>query len=53
MLLCVTTGMALWVMHGLAIGDVALILANIASLALAIPLLILKLKNDCGHVLRK
>jgi hypothetical protein len=32
--------------HGLRIGDTALVFANSASLALAIPLLIPKLKND-------
>ena len=53
MLLCVNTGMALWLAHGLAISDIALILANTASLALAIPLLILKLKNDCGCFFRR
>ena len=45
MLICISAGMSLWVAHGLIIGDPALVIANAGSLALALPLLILKLKN--------
>jgi hypothetical protein len=37
--------MSLWLAHGLMIDDPALVIANAGSLALALPLLILKLKN--------
>lgn len=46
MLLCSTTGMTLWLYHGLLIKDMALILANSVSIALASTLLVYKLKND-------
>ncbi len=46
MLVCVSTGMTLWLVHGLRIGDTALILSNGASLAMALPLLFLKVRND-------
>lgn len=46
MLLCSTTGMTLWLYHGLLIEDMALILANSISVALASALLVYKLKND-------
>jgi hypothetical protein len=39
--------------HGLAICETGLIPGDIASLALAIPLLILKLKSDCGYIFGK
>ncbi len=45
MLVCVSAGMSLWLAHGLMIGDPALVIANAGSLVLALPLLILKLKN--------
>ncbi len=46
MLLCSTTGMTLWLYHGLLIKDMALILANSVSIALASMLLVYKLKKD-------
>lgn len=46
MLLCSTTGMTLWLYHGLLIKDMALILANSVSIALASTLLAYKLKKD-------
>lgn len=46
MLLCSTTGMTLWLYHGVLIKDMALILANSVSIALASTLLVYKLKND-------
>jgi len=46
MLVCVSVGMILWLVHGVRIGDAALVLSNSASLAQAVPLLILKLRND-------
>ncbi|WP_370573898.1 SemiSWEET transporter [Methanomethylovorans sp.] len=46
MLLCSTTGMTLWLYHGLLIKDMALILANSVSIALASALLLYKLKKD-------
>ena len=45
MLVCISVGMSLWLAHGLMINDPALVIANAGSLALALPLLILKLKN--------
>ncbi len=45
MLVCISVGMSLWLAHGLMIGDPALVIANAGSLALALPLLLLKLKN--------
>lgn len=47
MLLCSTTGMALWLVHGTRINDPAIIVANSISVILAGFLLGLKLKNDC------
>ncbi len=46
MLLCSTTGMTLWLYHGLLIKDMALVLANSVSVALASTLLAYKLKKD-------
>ena len=46
MLLCSITGMTLWLYHGLLIKDMALILANSVSIALASMLLVYKLKKD-------
>jgi MtN3 and saliva related transmembrane protein len=46
MLLCSTSGMTLWLYHGLLMEDMALILANSISIALASTLLVYKLKND-------
>lgn len=46
MLLCSTTGMTLWLYHGLLIKDMALVLANSISVALASTLLMYKLKKD-------
>ena len=46
MLLCSTTGMALWLYHGLLIKDIALISANSISIALSSTLLMYKLKKD-------
>lgn len=45
MLVCISVGMSLWLAHGLMIGDAALVIANAGSLALSLPLLILKLKK--------
>ena len=46
MLLCSTTGMTLWLYHGLLIKDIALISANSSSIALSSTLLMYKLKKD-------
>lgn len=46
MLLCSTSGMILWLYYGLLIEDLALILANSISVALASTLLLYKLKKD-------
>ncbi|WP_214045106.1 SemiSWEET transporter [Methanomethylovorans sp.] len=46
MLLCSTTGMILWLYHGLLVKDMALVLANSVSVALASTLLAYKLKKD-------
>ncbi len=48
MLLCSTSGMLLWTLHGILINDTALIAANSISFLLAFSLLGLKLKNDCS-----
>ena len=45
MLICISVGMSLWLAHGLMIGDPALVIANAGSLVLALPMIILKLKN--------
>lgn len=46
MLLCSTTGMTFWLVHGLVINDYALIVANSISVALASALLFYKVKKD-------
>jgi MtN3 and saliva related transmembrane protein len=46
MLLCSTSGMVLWLFHGIAVKDSALIVANSISVILASSLLGLKIKND-------
>ncbi|WP_292390550.1 SemiSWEET transporter [Methanosarcina sp. UBA5] len=46
MLLCSTSGMLLWLLHGILVNDSALIAANSISFVLAFLLLGLKLKND-------
>jgi MtN3 and saliva related transmembrane protein len=48
MLLCSTSGMILWLFHGISMKDTALIVANSISVVLASSLLVLKLKNDYG-----
>jgi MtN3 and saliva related transmembrane protein len=48
MLLCSTSGMLLWMLHGILLNDPALIVANSISFVLAFLLLGLKLKNDCS-----
>ena len=47
MLLCSTSGMALWLLYGIQVNDPAIIAANSVSVLLAASLLGLKLKNDC------
>ena len=46
MLLCSTSGMLLWALHGILVRDPALVAANSISFVLAFALLGLKLKND-------
>jgi len=46
MLLCSTSGMVLWLFHGILVKDPALVVANSISVVLASSLLGLKLKND-------
>lgn len=46
MLLCSTTGMILWLFHGISINDLALIIANSISVTLASILLFYKIKQD-------
>jgi MtN3 and saliva related transmembrane protein len=48
MLICSTSGMLLWTLHGILINDPALIIANSISFLLAFSLLGFKLKNDCS-----
>jgi MtN3 and saliva related transmembrane protein len=47
MLFCSTSGMVLWLLHGLIVKDPALIAANSISILLASSLLGLKIRNDC------
>ncbi len=47
MLLCSTSGMLLWLFHGILVNDSALVVANAISFLLAFFLLGLKIKNDC------
>jgi MtN3 and saliva related transmembrane protein len=53
MLLCSTSGMVLWLFHGIAVKDSALIVANSISVILASSLLGLKIKNDYASYLFK
>ncbi len=46
MLLCSTTGMTFWLVHGMMINDPALIAANSISVTLASALLFYKIKQD-------
>lgn len=46
MLLCSTTGMILWLLHGISINDLALVIANSISVTLASTLLLYKIKKD-------
>ncbi len=53
MLLCSTSGMLLWMLHGIVVKDSALIAANSISFVLTSLLLGLKLKNDySGFILK-
>jgi len=45
MYVILSTGIALWLVYGLFIIDWPLILANAVSLALVLPILLLKVKN--------
>lgn len=49
MLFCSTSGMALWLIHGVQVNDPAIVAANSISVLLAASLLGLKLKNDCAN----
>jgi len=49
MLFCSTSGMVLWLIHGIQVNDPAIIAANSVSVLLAASLLGLKLKNDCAY----
>ncbi|AKJ40099.1 SemiSWEET family sugar transporter [Methanosarcina barkeri] len=52
MLICSTSGMLLWMLHGILVNDSALIVTNSISFVLAFLLLGLKIKNDyLGFVL--
>jgi len=53
MLLCSTSGMILWLFHGVFVKDPALVIANSISVVLASSLLGLKLKNDYGSSILK
>lgn len=46
MLVCSTTGMALWLVHGFIVHDNALVIANSISVTLAFSLLAYKVKNE-------
>lgn len=47
MLFCSTSGMILWLFHGIIVKDQAIVAANSISIVLASSLLGLKIKNDC------
>lgn len=49
MLFCSTSGMVLWLVHGIQVSDPAIIAANSVSILLAASLLGLKIKNDCSY----
>ncbi len=53
MLLCSTSGMLLWMLHGILVKDPALIAANSISFVLAFLLMGLKLKNDYSDFIFK
>lgn len=50
MLFCSTSGMALWLVHGIQVNDNAIVVANSISVLLAASLLGLKLKNDYANL---
>ncbi len=53
MLLCSTSGMFLWLFHGIQVNDPAIVVANSISVVLASLLLGLKVKNDyANHVFK-
>lgn len=51
MLFCSTSGMALWLIHGIQVNDPAIVAANSISVLLAASLLGLKLKNDSASLI--
>ena len=53
MLLCSTSGMLLWLFHGILVNDSALVVANAISFLLSLSLLGLKIKNDCTNSILK
>lgn len=53
MLFCSTSGMALWLVHGIQVNDHAIVAANSISVLLAASLLGLKLKNDYANLFFK
>jgi len=53
MLLCSTSGMVLWLFHGILVNDPAIIVANSVSVVLASLLLGLKVKNDYANYVFK
>jgi len=53
MLLCSTSGMVLWLFHGIQVKDPAIVVANGISIVLASSLLGLKIKNDyANHIFK-
>jgi MtN3 and saliva related transmembrane protein len=48
MILLLSTGLALWIVYGVMEGDPIIIAANVASLLLAVNLLVFKLKEVWG-----
>lgn len=49
MLICSTSGMVLWLIHGIQVNDPAIIAANSVSIILAASLLGFKIKNDYAY----
>jgi MtN3 and saliva related transmembrane protein len=42
---CMTVGIVFWLLHGIHLGDAALIVANSVTLLLALPILLIVLSN--------
>lgn len=50
MYLCMVAGVFCWLLYGIALGDVALIVANALTFAFAAPILVIALSNRRKHI---